>query len=180
MRIITGKLKGRKLHIKKDADVRPTSDRIKESVFNKIEVYKYLQNSDVLDLFCGSGSLGFEAISRGAKQVYFIDNNHENIQLIQKNAKQFDVIHQINTRIEDAMHFLEHPIAGFDFIFCDPPYNYPFIQEIVDLILTNNWLKKEGWLILEHDKALNFDEHDFCFFSKSFGRTTISIFEGNA
>lgn len=177
MRIITGKLKGRKINIPKDIDVRPTSDRIKESVFNKIEVYKYLQNSEVLDLFCGSGNLGLEALSRGAKHVNFVDINQKNIQLIQKAATQFDVIQQIETNVIDAVKYLEGPALSYDFIFCDPPYHYPFFDDIVEFIFSNNWLKKEGWLILEHDKSINFEEHEYCFFNKSYGRTTISIFE---
>ena len=68
MRIITGTLKGRRITIPKGLDVRPTTDRTKESIFNKIEVYKYLDGATVLDLFGGSGNLGFEAISRGQKQ----------------------------------------------------------------------------------------------------------------
>ena len=83
MRIITGKLKGRQIKIPKGLDVRPTTDRTKESIFNKIEVYKYLEGSVILDLFGGSGNLGFEAISRGAKSVTFVDLNPRNISLIE-------------------------------------------------------------------------------------------------
>lgn len=180
MRIITGKLKGRRIHIPKGLDIRPTTDRTKESIFNKIEVYKYLENSRVLDLFSGSGSLGFEAISRGAAQAMFVDNDAKNIELIQKTAEQFNVREQILTLTGDVLQFLRTPHMMYDFIFCDPPYRYPFIGEIVDIIINDGWLAEEGWLILEHDKHHNYKAHKNCIFTKAYGRTTVSIFQKQA
>ena len=90
MRIITGTLKGRRITMPKGLDVRPTTNRTKESIFNKIEVYKHIDGARVLDLFGGSGSLGFEAISRGAATVTFVDINPSNIALIEKTATFID------------------------------------------------------------------------------------------
>mgnify|MGYP003334215769 CR=1 FL=1 len=177
MRIITGKLKGRRINIPKGFDVRPTTDRTKESIFNKIEVYKYIEGSKVLDLFGGSGSLGFEAISRGAKSVTFVDINPKNIALIEKTASEFDVDAQVRTAVSDVQRFVGGMAVPFDFIFCDPPYNYEWMEEMIESILSENWLTEEGWFILEHDKYHNYKEHPHCFFSKAYGRTTVSIFE---
>jgi len=117
MRIITGKLKGRRFSIPKGLDVRPTTDRTKESIFNKIVAYKYLENSVILDLFGGSGNLGFEAISRGAKQVTFVDIKPENIKLIEKVAADFEIEKNIRTVVSDVQQFLENRTMSYDFIF---------------------------------------------------------------
>jgi len=129
MRIITGKLKGRRITIPKGLDVRPTTDRTKESIFNKIEVYKYIEGATVLDLFGGSGNLGFEAISRGAKSVTFVDLNPKNIGLIEKTATEFGVETQARTVVSDVQRFLNGMPIPYDFIFCDPP------------IIMNGWKK---------------------------------------
>lgn len=176
MRIITGKLKGRKIHIPKGLDVRPTTDRTKESLFNVIEARTYIEGTTVLDLFGGSGNLGFEAISRGAKLVTFVELNVHNAKLIEKTAEQFDVANQVRTVASDVQHFLSGVASPFDFIFCDPPYQYEWMHEMIAQILNNNWLKEDGWFVLEHDKRHNFKKHPHCFFSKAYGRTTVSIF----
>ncbi len=177
MRIITGKLKGRRFEIPKGMDVRPTTDRTKESIFNKIDAYKYIEGALVLDLFGGSGNLGFEAISRGAKSVTYVDIESRNIQLIEKAATDFGIEHQVRTNVSDVQRYLNGTPIPYDFIFCDPPYNYEWMDEMVSQILENNWLKEDGWFILEHDKYHKFEEHPHCFFSKAYGRTTVSIFE---
>lgn len=177
MRIITGKLKGRKISIPKTLDVRPTADRTKESMFNIIEVRKYLNGTKILDLFAGSGNLGFEAISRGADSVLFVDYSSQNIKLIEKNAQTFGIEKQVRSRVADIQQFLNgHPIQ-YDIIFCDPPYDYDWMLEMVEHVLQNPWLKEDGWFILEHDKRHKFAEHPHCHFSKAYGRTTVSIFQ---
>ena len=177
MRIITGKLKGRRIHIPKGLDVRPTTDRTKESIFNKIEAYKHIQGSVVLDLFGGSGNLGFEAISRGAKSVTFVELSQKNVRHIENVASEFGVEGQIRTNVDDVQSYLNGMAIPYDFIFCDPPYEYAWMEKMIAQILENNWLQEEGWFILEHDKYHKYKEHPHCFFSKAYGRTTISIFE---
>lgn len=177
MRIITGKLKGRRFSIPKGLDVRPTTDRTKESIFNKIDVYKYIEGSVILDLFGGSGNLGFEAISRGAKNVTYVEIDPNNVKHIEKTATDLGIENQIRTNISDVQRYLEGMAIPYDFIFCDPPYNYEWMEEMIAQILENKWLKEDGWLILEHDKYHNYKDHPHCFFSKAYGRTTVSIFE---
>ncbi|MBO6522629.1 MAG: 16S rRNA (guanine(966)-N(2))-methyltransferase RsmD [Balneolaceae bacterium] len=177
MRIITGKLKGRRFDIPKGLDVRPTTDRTKESIFNKIEVYKYIEGSVILDLFGGSGNLGFEAISRGAKSVTYVELDPKNVQHIEKTAEGFGIENQIRTTVADVRQYLDGMSIPYDFIFCDPPYNYEWMEEMITTLLEDNWLKEDGWFILEHDKYHNYKDHPHCFFSKAYGRTTVSIFE---
>lgn len=176
MRIITGKLKGRRFHIPKGLEVRPTTDRIKENIFNKIEAYKFIEGSRVLDLFAGSGSLGFEAVSRGAASVLAVDLDPANTELIRKTAEKFGVQNQITAFTADALTFTGGKGQAFDFIFCDPPYFYENTDRIVKQILENGWLADDGWFVLEHDKYQNYKEHPRCFFSKAYGRSTVSIF----
>ena len=109
MRIITGSLKGRRFEIPKGLDVRPTTDRTKESMFNKIEAYKYIEGTRVLDLFAGSGNLGFEAISRGAREVLAVDLDPANLKLIDKISRSWEIDHQIRTVAIDVQQFLESP-----------------------------------------------------------------------
>lgn len=177
MRIITGKLKGRRIHIPKGLDVRPTTDRTKESIFNVIEARLYIEDSQVLDLFAGSGNLGFEAISRGAKRVTAVEKNPKNAKQIEKTADQFGVSDQIRVITADVLQYLNGMAVPHQFIFCDPPYEYPFMEEMIDTVLTSNWLSEDGWFILEHDRKHRFEQHPHCFFSKPYGRTIVSIFQ---
>jgi len=176
MRIITGLLKGRKIHIPNTLDVRPTSDRTKEGLFSTIEARRYIRGTYILDLFAGSGNLGFEAISRGAEEVTFVDCERNNIQHIKNMADKFDVssrVKLVSTPVED---FLKISGRQYDFIFADPPYVYPRMEAVANTILDNGWLQPSGWFILEHDKHHNFSEHPKCIISKSYGRTITSIF----
>lgn len=176
MRIITGLLKGRKIEIPKTLNVRPTSDRTKEGLFSTIDARMYIRNTKVLDLFAGSGNLGFEAISRGAESVLFVDYDRKNIRHIEQLAKEFEVDHQIRMSSTTVEEFLNIPGIPYDFIFCDPPYSYSGMDEMVEKILNNGWLKPSGWLILEHDKHHDFSDHEKCIIVKEYGRTIVSIF----
>ncbi len=176
MRIITGLLKGRKINIPKTLEVRPTADRVKEGLFSVIEARRYIQNSEVLDLFAGSGNLGFEALSRGARSVRFVDHNRQNTRHIEKLMKEFDMSDQIRTVTIDVKRFLEGPAVPADIIFSDPPYKYANIEETVEMILSNGWLRPEGLLVFEHNKYHDFCEHPHCLQIKKYGRTYVSFF----
>lgn len=177
MRIITGKLKGRHFSIPKGLDVRPTTDRTKESIFNLIEARVYLEGTIILDLFAGSGNLGFEAISRGTKQVTAVEHDPDNVKAIEKTAEKFEIEDQMRVVCADVQQYLNGMAVPHHFIFCDPPYDYPFMDELIELVLTKNWLTEEGWLMLEHDKYKDFTDHPNCTFSKAYGRTIVSIFQ---
>ncbi|MDR9416764.1 MAG: 16S rRNA (guanine(966)-N(2))-methyltransferase RsmD [Gracilimonas sp.] len=177
MRIITGKLKGRSFSIPKGLDVRPTTDRTKESIFNLIEARVFMEGTIILDLFAGSGSLGYEAISRGAKHVTAVEIDPQNAKQIEKTAKEFEIDNQLRVVCADVMRYLDGMATPNHFIFCDPPYDFPFMEDIVDKVITENWLTEEGWLFLEHDKYKDFSDHPNCTFSKAYGRTIVSIFQ---
>ena len=176
MRIITGLLKGRTINIPKTLEVRPTTDRVKEGIFSVIESYRHITGSTILDLFAGSGNLGFEALSRGAQTVQFVDHNRQSVKHIERTAKEFDMSDQIRTVTLDVKRFLDGPSVPADIIFSDPPYKYPYIEETVEMILANGWLQSGGWLVLEHSKYLDFSGHVHCLKVKKYGRTYVSFF----
>lgn len=176
MRIITGTLKGRKIDIPGNLDVRPTTDRTKEGLFSTIESWKYISDATVLDLFAGSGNLGFEAISRGAASALFVDEDSRNIRHIESLAEDFEVGDRVRTVISDVEKFLQGPSVPYDFIFADPPYTYTQLDEIVESVFANKWLKENGWLIAEHNRHYDFRDHRYNLMEKEYGRTMISIF----
>jgi len=152
MRVISGKARGKKLVSLEGLNTRPTLDRVKEALFNKIQFE--ILDKKILDLFAGSGALGIEAISRGAKSATFCDNSKEAIKVIQTNVKNTRSEEQstiINKDYISALKFLAEKKEQFDIIFLDPPYKTDFaniaIKEIIDL----NLLSKEGIIILETD-----------------------------
>lgn len=179
MRIITGTLKGRQIRIPKDVDMRPTTDRTKESIFNRIEARYFLNDAHILDLFSGSGNMSFEAISRGVKHVTAVENNPAHVAIIHENAEKLEISHQINIINSDVLQFLKGPATPFHFIFCDPPYDFAFIDELTELVLNGGWLTSQGWFILEHSKQQRYEKHPNCIFSKKYGRTIVSIFQLN-
>ncbi|MDI6400484.1 16S rRNA (guanine(966)-N(2))-methyltransferase RsmD [Balneolaceae bacterium ANBcel3] len=176
MRIITGTLKGRRITVPKNTEIRPTSDRTKESIFNIIDARSNLNRATVLDLFAGSGNLGFEAISRGAAHVLSVEASFKAVEHIEKTAELFGVKQQIQALCSTVERFLSGPSTPYDFIFADPPYDYEHLPDLPDLILGESWLKPGGWFLLEHDKRYSFAEHPNCVFSKPYGRTIVTIF----
>lgn len=178
MRIITGTLKGRSIPVPKTGLLRPTSDRAKEGIFSVIDARRYFDNTRVLDLFAGSGNLGFEAISRGSSSCLFVDREIDHLKHIEKLADSFEVAEKIQGIALDVDLFMEKKSFGqFDFIFADPPYDYYMIPEMTDQILADEWLAPDGWFILEHDKRHNFSNHEKCVYTKSYGRTIASVFK---
>ena len=158
MRVISGKFKGRKLEMLKNTKIRPTSDRMKEAVFSIIDSEKYsgcLKNKNFLDLFSGSGSIGIEAFSRGAKYVYMIDNNDNSIKLIVKNIKKLG----LNQQEESGFVLKKHNIflinnlnlPIFDFIYIDPPYKTNKYEKILNILLKNKIINDKSLIFLETD-----------------------------
>ncbi len=180
MRIISGTNKGKKLYAPEGMLVRPTSDKIKESVFNIIGNID--EDSIVLDLFAGSGSVGIEFIARGAKECYFVDASHKSLSFVKKNVEIcsfMDKAKIIQNDYEKAIENFHNLDKKFDYIFADPPYGLLCGNNIVRKVLQNKLLKNDGLLIIESDKSeeifTNLDYVDFKYKEKIYGRTRISI-----
>ena len=178
MRIITGKFKGRTLESLPDLSVRPATDRVKTTIFDMLQNRLRVINAAVLDLFAGSGNLGFEALSRGAKRVVFVDSNNHVLDIIEKNAEKLNCLSDTIIAQGDALLFVERTTDRFDLIFADPPYAYERINDIPTVIFQKKILKEEGYLIIEHSKHTIFEPSpDYKLaVQKEFGNTRVSFF----
>ncbi len=176
MRIIAGSKRGYKLFDFSGQDIRPTTDRVKESMFNLIQ--DFIPESCVLDLFGGSGALTFEAMSRGAKAGTIVDIDKNSIAVINKNmdALGFSNVKVLNC---DALNFIKTTKDKFSVIFLDPPYNRGFIAPIIEGIVEKDLLTDDGIIVLESDFS---DEHsDFRGLSilkqRKYGRSFVTVYE---
>lgn len=151
MRVISGKYKGKKIEGYDILGTRPTQDRVKESLFAMIQ--NDLIDSIVLDLFAGSGNLGIEALSNGAKEAYFVDNNPKCIQTLNKNLQSIDKknIKILNLDYKKAVEYFNESHITFDIIFLDPPYQLDCLDFILDKIIEYNLLNDEGIIICEYE-----------------------------
>ncbi len=176
MRIIAGKRKGHKLFEFEGQDIRPTTDRVKESLFNLIQ--DFIPGAEVLDLFGGSGALSFEALSRGAKSADCVDLDKRSIDVIKKNAAALD-LDGLDIIQSEASEFLKSCKKKFSVIFLDPPYNKGFIGPVIEKIVELDLLEDDGIIALESDFS---DEHsDFSGLSilkqKKYGRSYVTIYQ---
>lgn len=149
MRVISGKFKGKKLLSPEDFRVRPTTDRIKETMFNILYSMDAVEGEDVLDLFGGSGALGIEALSRGAASVTFADSDAASVRLIRENLKRVGAEASVFTA--DYQLALKK-LAGREFglIIADPPYAAGYEADIVSRVDRYGVLKPGGVIMLEH------------------------------
>ena len=159
MRIIAGKLKGKKVKIPKNKKTRPLKDLVKESIFNLLmhsnKITFQLRDSNILDLYAGSGSFGLECISRSAKTVCFVEEEINALKTLKENIKKLKV--EKNTKIfsSDVLFLLKKKNIfkyKFDLIFCDPPYKYDSINKLIELIFENSLLSKNGVIIFHRNK----------------------------
>lgn len=159
MRIISGKLKGKKLFLAKDKATRPLKDLVKVSIFNLLDhsniVKKKLENSSILDLFSGTGSFGLECLSRGSKNVYFFENYVEAIKVLEKNLNFFKNSKNFKIFKFDCFEFFESNKEinkKFDIIFLDPPYKELRINKLIEKIIQKKILKNDGLIIIHRHK----------------------------
>ena len=181
MRVISGKARGLKLNTPKNEDVRPTTDRVKESLFNIIN--SYVMDSNVLDLFAGSGNLGIEAISNGAKKCVFVDNNHQCIKVIHENIKELKIEDKstfIESDYRKALEMFKDKGYVFDIIFVDPPYREHILLEILETVRDNGLLSSSGIIILEYNYEYSNEIEGYILLKKKkYGDKFISIYQKN-
>ena len=151
MRVIAGIARGHKLESIEGMKTRPTTDRIKETLFNIIAFE--LQGCHFLDLFAGSGAIGIEALSRGAQRAVFVDDAADAAAMIEKNlhhTKLHDRADILRLNVIDALKQLAEKGESFDIIFMDPPYGQMLAASVLQALLQYNVLQKDGFVIMEH------------------------------
>ncbi|MDD6034102.1 MAG: 16S rRNA (guanine(966)-N(2))-methyltransferase RsmD [Oscillospiraceae bacterium] len=148
MRVITGTARGRKLQTLEGMDVRPTTDMVKEAVFSIIHFR--LPYANVADVFAGSGQMGIEALSRGAKKATFVDNARASLDVIRQNLQTTGFTRQSKVLADDAVSFLAHAVEKYDIIFLDPPYNQGYGEKLLPLLAGP--LADDGIVLFEHSR----------------------------
>lgn len=176
MRIISGIRRGHKLTEFQGDDIRPTTDRVKEAIFNIIQ--SYVPDAAVLDMFCGSGALSFEALSRGARKAVCLDLDKRSIDVIRKNAEDLRFTDKCEIINISCFDYMERAKEKFDIIFLDPPYNKGFIEPVLEGIVKNELLSEDGVIVLESD---NTDYHEEIkglelIKQRRYGRTYITVY----
>jgi 16S rRNA (guanine(966)-N(2))-methyltransferase RsmD len=178
MRIITGKYKGRRLTSVPDSGVRPATDRAKGTIFNALQNRLSLVNARVLDLFAGSGSLGLEALSRGAAAVTFVDERRDALDVISANARNLNCLDSCTMVRSDALSFIEREGGRFDLVFADPPYAYEETSRLPAIVFGNKLIEESGFLIIEYARGASFEPSPLfrLVLRKELGRTQLGFF----
>jgi len=175
VRIISGTLKGRNIIAPGNLPVRPTTDFAKSGLFNILNNYFDFETVSVLDLFCGIGSISFEFASRGARQITCVDDHLGCVKFIRETAEKFS-LPAISTMKADAFKYIEQIEKQFDIVFADPPFESPETDRLPDLILEKKMLKKDGWLIVEHQSKRKLKSIAEPFQVRKYGNCTFSIY----
>lgn len=174
MRVIAGKFRSRVLAEFRGNDIRPTSDRVKESLFGILTPVLY--NARVLDLFCGSGNLGIEALSRSAREVVFNDAAKSSIEILKKNLKALKIEGQTILNC-DYMTALDRVDGKFDIIFLDPPYRENYASSALKKISGRELLSENGIAVYERDKKFSGETFGLELYDeRGYGKTYLSFF----
>ncbi len=175
MRVITGIARGRRLVAPEGLDVRPTADKVKEGIFSAVQFE--LEDAYVLDLFAGSGQMGIEALSRGAKRAVFVDNSQRAIRCINENLRNTKLERQAEVVSRDSYDYIKLTAQTFDIIILDPPYKHNHIANILPFAAAK--LKDEGIIICEYESdAIEPSAPDGMVLRKTYhyGKINVSIF----
>jgi len=176
LRIISGTHKGRRISIPKNFKSRPTTDFAKENLFNVLANYIDFDATTVLDLFAGTGSIGFEFASRGAKEITAVEKDYRHMQFIKKNAEALKLAN-FNVVKSNAFVFIKRINKKYDIIFADPPFEMLEIGKIPALVWESDVLNNEGHFILEHSANYSFSKSVGFVELRKYGGVNFSIFQ---
>lgn len=169
MRVDAGKFKGRRLIENKFEHIRPTTDKVRQALFTKLQFF--IEGKKVLDLFCGTGALGIEALSRGASEVVFVDKDSRSQKMTRDNLKALNVEAKVIRC--DALAYVDKTKEKFDLILLDPPYKSGLYEKVIKKL--ENILCDDGIIVCEHDKKDTFDYSPFeVYDEKRYGNTILT------
>ncbi len=176
MRIISGKYRGRSINPPRNLRARPTTDFAKENLFNVLSNIVDFPESDVLDLFAGTGSISYEFASRGARSVTSVEINPVHYNFIRQTARDLgaDNIYPVKA---NAFLYIKSCPKSFDIIFSDAPYDLEGIDRLPEMILGGNMLREGGIFILEHSDKYDFSETEHFWQLRSYGSVNFSMFK---
>jgi 16S rRNA (guanine(966)-N(2))-methyltransferase RsmD len=181
MRIIGGQFKGRRFTPPaKNWPTRPTTDFAKEGLFNILTNHFDFSEMTVLDLFGGTGSHSYEFISRGCRDVTYVDKFPGCVAFVAKTAGMLEIEPYLHIFRMDVFRFINQCTRQFDYIFAGPPYPLPNIPDIPGLIFEKKLLKPKGWLVLEHNPNHSFVGQPHFFQERNYGKTIFSFFENDS
>ena len=159
MRIIAGKLKGSTLYTPTDKSTRPLKDRARESIFNLLihskKICFQFKNSNILDLYAGTGSFGLECLSREAKNVCFVENEKNAITILKRNIQKLRLKKKTKIFSNEVFNLIKERNvfdSKFNLIFCDPPFKNKNIEDLIELIFKNNLIENGGIIVLHRNK----------------------------
>lgn len=176
MRVITGTARGRRLKEPADMRIRPTTDMVKESIFNIIQFG--IEGARVLDLFAGTGQLGIEALSRGAAECVFVDSSRDSLRLCRENAASCELEAGARFVNTDAMSYLRSG-EKFDVVFLDPPYDTDLLENAIKCAAAFDILRENGIMVCESRKDKTLPEPDRDGYSKreyKYGKIKLTVF----
>ncbi len=181
LRIIGGKLRRRLFKVPGGGRIRPTSDKVRESLFNILGP-ELVTGAKFLDLFAGSGAVGIEALSRGSEFVTFIEYDFSHVKMIRENLKTCDLIQQAKVYCGDVFSTLDNISLNsivYDIIFADPPYSFVSFDTLLRKIITNVRIPDYGVMVIEHSSKVSLPEKvdDFGIYREyKYGDTTLSVY----
>lgn len=179
MRIISGIYKGRKLKASDDLSIRPTTDRVKEYIFNVLQDFPVSKN--VVDIFSGSGNLGLEALSRGARHITYIEKNSSSIQVLKQNLSEFKLsAEQYNIVHMPAEEFPQTNHSEIELYLLDPPFIFPGLQQLIDDLTQSEHFSFGNLIVLEHENInpIKLEAESYTILKqKKMGRSLISFIE---
>ena len=174
VRVITGSQRGRKLVSLEGDSVRPTTDKVKESIFNIIQFD--VPDAKVLDLFAGSGQLGIEALSRGAESCVFVDSSSKSISVVEENLKITNFRDKAKTVRSDALGYLDRVIETYDIALLDPPYKAGLMEDAIERVAPH--INENGVIVCETGSDEVLPENIFGFTSKryKYGKIALTVY----
>ncbi|CAH0534750.1 Ribosomal RNA small subunit methyltransferase D [Vibrio stylophorae] len=176
IRIIAGQWRGRKLPVHDAQGLRPTTDRVKETLFNWL--MQKVRGARCLDLFAGSGGLGFEALSRYASEVDFVEKESLAANQLKQNLASLKC-EQGRVHHTDALQFLQQPAKPYDLVFLDPPFHQNLLADALALLQQSGWLHEGSWIYIEteRDLALTLPAHWHCHRDKTAGQVHYRLYQ---
>lgn len=177
MQILAGTYRGHKITSTPSRDIRPCSSRVKKSLFDTLSSRIDFEGLAVLDLFAGFGNMGFEALSRGAGFVSFVDRHPEALKSLQVTASRLGVSDDVAIVRSEVTAFLDRTEESFGLVFCDPPYTWADYDSLIERITGSGVLADEGMLLVEHQAGLDFHDLPYYLMHKDYGMTRVTFFQ---